>query len=202
MSSYPDRPVQQFGPAPGPPAAFGFNTGYIEELALPYDPTQQQAVVKRRWRLVRGRIISIILTVVILLGIYFWQRASFPPGVWVLYGIVFGISLLWLAVYVIGYVQAKRDLASMGQGIALRIGRAGVVVAADFAPWTQISALRVVNGKLGRGPRFRMEYVSEQGPRVAEIAMNQIEVFPATLDTTARAYSAGRQGVDLSALDA
>ena len=31
--------------------------------------------------------------------------------------------------------------------------------------------------------------------------MNQIEVFPATLDTTARAFSAGRQGVTFGPLD-
>ena len=175
-----------------------YGLGYIEELAVPYDPSGPLAKVAKRKRLVRGRIISIVLTVIILVALYIWQRASFPQGAWVVYGIVFGISLAWLALYVVGYAQAKRDLSTVGQGIALRIGRTGVQVAQTFAPWPAITALRVVNGKLGRSERFRLEHAAG----VAEIDMNQLPVLPATLDTTARAYSAGRHGVDLSALDA
>ncbi len=175
-----------------------YGTGYIEELAVPYDPTEPLAKVKKRKSRVRGRIISLVLTVVILVVIYFWQQASFTPGLWVVYGIVFGISLIWLSFYIVGYVQAKRDLGTVGQGIGLRIGRAGVHVAGEFAPWSAITALRVVNGKLGKSPRFRLEHAGG----VAQIDMNQLPVLPATLDTTARAYSAGRHGVDLSALDA
>lgn len=188
------QPVPQPLPQPVPPAG----AGYIEELAVPYDPTQPLATVKKRKGRVRGRIISLVLTVAILLGIYLWQRAAFPTGAWVVYGIVFAISLVWLGVVIAFYVQAKRDLRSVGQGIALRIGRAGVQVGDQYAPWSAISALRVVNGKLGRGPKFRMEHA--QG--MAEVPMDQLPVLPATLDTTARAYSAGRRGVDLSALDA
>lgn len=180
----------------------GLQTGFIEELALPYDSSEPQAKVDKRKRIVRGRIISIVLTVLIMLGLYFWQRAAFPAGAWIVYGIIIGLSLAWLAFRIVGYVQAKRDLASVGQGIAVRIGRAGVQVAAEFAPWSHISALRVVNGKLGRSPRFQMEYASDHGPAVAAIDLNQLPVLPATLDTTARAYSAGRHGVDLSSLDA
>jgi hypothetical protein len=190
VNSYPESQLQ------------GYHSGYIEELAVPYDPTVPAAKVKKRFGRVRGRIISLVLTVVILLVIYFWQRASFPAGVWWIYGIIFGLSLLWLAFYVIGYVQARRELASVGQGIALRIGRAGVQAAAEFAPWPQITALRVLNGKLGRSARFRLEYVSDGGPRSVDVPMDQLPVLPATLDTTARAYSAGRWGVDLSSLDA
>ena len=59
-----------------------------------------------------------IITVVILVALYLWQRAAFGPGLWVVYGVLFGISLAWLAVYVAGYVQAKQELASIGQGVA------------------------------------------------------------------------------------
>ena len=31
--------------------------------------------------------------------------------------------------------------------------------------------------------------------------LDQVTVFPATLDTTVRAFSGGRHGIDLSALD-
>ena len=80
------------------------------------------------------------------------------------------------------------------QGVALRIGRAGVQVADVFAYWPQISGLRVVKGRVGRSPRFRMEHSGG----FADVPLDQLGVLPATLDTTARAYSAGRHGVDLT----
>jgi hypothetical protein len=35
----------------------------------------------------------------------------------------------------------------------------------------------------------------------ASVSFEQIPTYPATLDTTARAFSGGRHGVDLTALD-
>ena len=43
-----------------------------------------------------------------------------------------------------------------------------------FAPWPAITALRVVNGKIGKSPRFRLEHAGG----VAQIDMNQLTVFP------------------------
>jgi hypothetical protein len=171
---------------------------YIEELLVPYDPTAPAAKAKRRRRAVRSRIISLIITVAILVALYFWQRAAFGPGLWVIYGVLFGISGVWLAVSIIGYVQAKRDLNRMGQGVAVRIGRAGVQVADAFAYWPQVTGLRMVRGRVGRSPRLRLDHTGG----FAEVPLDQLPVLPATLDTTARAYSAGRHGVDLTALDA
>ena len=111
---------------------------------------------------------------------------------------LFGISLGWLAVSIAGYVQAKQDLAGIGQGVAVRIGRAGVQVADAFAYWPQVGSLHIVKGRLGRSPRLRLDHAGGS----AEVPLDQLDVLPATLDTTARAYSAGRHGVDLTALDA
>ena len=95
--------------------------------------------------------------------------------------------------YVVGYVQAKRELASVREGVALRIGRAGVQVADAFAYWPQVSSLHVVKGRVGRSPRL----APRPRRRLGEVPLDQLDVLPATLDTTARAYSAGRHGVDL-----
>jgi hypothetical protein len=86
----------------------------------------------------------------------------------------------------------------MGTGIAVRIGRSGVQVGDAFAYWKQVAALKVVKGGAGRSERLRMEFA---GGKV-EVPLDQLDVRPASLDTTARAYSAGRHGVDLTALDA
>ena len=147
----------------------------------------------RRRRLVRGRIISLVITVAILVALYIWQRAAFGPGLWVVYGVLFGVSIAWLAVYVVGYVQAKRDLASIraGRGPADRSGgRAGGrrvrVLAADHRPPGRQGTRRAQ-------PPVRMEHTGG----FADVPLDQLGVLPATLDTTARAYSAGRHGVDL-----
>jgi hypothetical protein len=171
---------------------------YIEELLVPYDSTAPLAKMKRRRRAVRSRIVSLIITVAILIALYLWQREAFGPGLWVVYGVLFAISLGLLAVSIIGYVQAKQDLAGIGQGVAVRIGRAGVQVADAFAYWPQVSSLHVVKGRVGRSPRLRLDHAGGS----AEVPLDQLDVLPATLDTTARAYSAGRHGVDLTALDA
>jgi hypothetical protein len=51
---------------------------------------------------------------------------------------------------------------------------------------------------VGRPVELRLTLVDG---RRAAVDFEQITVFPATLDTTVRAFSAGRHGVDLSALD-
>ena len=66
-----------------------------------------------------------------------------------------------------------------------------------------------------RGPRSRPSTTIKGWPRQAarelrltlidgrqaEVPLDQVTVFPATLDSTVRAFSAGRHGVDLSALE-
>ncbi len=86
----------------------------------------------------------------------------------------------------------------MGQGLALRIGRPGVEIAGAYVPWSELGSLAVTKGKLGHGPQLTVTRVD--GYSLA-VPLDQLDVFPATLDSTARAYSAGRFGVDLTALE-
>ena len=50
------------------------SSGPIEELAVPYDPTELESLVLRRRAQVRSRIVSLVITLVILTVIYFWQE--------------------------------------------------------------------------------------------------------------------------------
>ena len=93
---------------------------------------------------------------------------------------------------------ARRELRGVGSGTAVRIGRPGIQVARVFTPWSEVTALTMTAGRWGRSDRFELRRTS--GPAVS-VPLNQIEVHPATLDSTARAYSGGRHGVDLTALD-
>lgn len=177
----------------------GVNGGAIQELSLPYDPGRIVGMVERRRRRMRSRLISLAITVVVVVALYLWRRPELQgAGFFALYGLVLGVSLVWFAVLLIGYLLARRELAAAGSGVAVRIGPPGIEVAGLYAAWPEVASVAVVKGRLGRGPV--LELTSTAGAR-ATVALEQIVVFPATLDSTTRAFSSGRYGVDLSALD-
>lgn len=176
-----------------------FTTGSpYEELALPYDPTAALRRLRNRHRRFVSRIISLVITIGIMIAIYVWQPEQFVgASLWVVYGIVLAISLGFAVFSLIGWLQARRILAGLGQGIALRLGRPGVEIGGAYVPWTELGSLTVRKGKLGHGPQFTV--TRGDGQRLA-VPLDQLDVYPATLDSTARAYSGGRFGVDLTAL--
>lgn len=171
----------------------------IEELVVPYDPTELRAGVERRRRGMRSRLVSLGITVVILVLLYrFGGTRLQGAGFLAVYGIALVVSLAWFAGYLVAYLIARRELGTLGTGTALRVGRQGVEVGGVFAPWPQVSALTVVSGGFARSPRLELRRTSGEP---ASVPLNQVVVHPATLDSTARAYSAGRHGVDLAALE-
>ncbi len=171
----------------------------IDELVLAYDPAEVRATVERRRRGVRSRLVSLGITVVVLVLLYrFGGTRLQGAGFLAVYGIALAISLAWFAGYLVAYLIARRELGTLGSGTALRIGRPGVEVGGIFAPWSEVAALAVVSGGLGRSPRLELRRTSGEP---ASVPLNQVVVHPATLDSTARAYSAGRHGVDLAALE-
>ena len=177
-----------------------FTTGSpYEELALVYDPSGPLLRVARRKRKLVSRVISLGITLAIMVGIYLWQRDQFSYSApWVIYGIVLGISVAFGVFSFLAWRQAKKILAAMGQGIALRLGRPGVEIAGGYVPWSDLGSLAVTKGKLGHGPQFT---VTRTDGYSLSVPLDQLEVYPATLDSTARAYSGGRFGVDLAALE-
>jgi hypothetical protein len=175
------------------------STSPISELIIPYDPEPLAEKVGRRRRLVRSRVISLVITIALLLLIYLWRREDMQGAVFVvIYALVLGTSLAWLAASIVLYVLAKREARTLGSGIAIRIGPPGIQVAELAVTWPHVAAIDTIKGGLGRGPRVRL--VLTDG-RQAAVPLDQVNVFPATLDSTVRAFSAGRHGVDLSALE-
>ena len=114
----------------------------IAELLVPYDPIPLTEKVARRRRAVVSRIISLVITIVILVAVFFWQREQLQgcryPGLLV----VFAIPLVWLIVVLIRYLLARRRLRTLGYGTAVRIGPPGIQVAGLAAPWPQVAARR------------------------------------------------------------
>jgi hypothetical protein len=171
----------------------------IVELVVPYDPGPLTEKVARRRALVRSRIVSLVITIVILVAIYFWQRDQLQgPGFLIVYGVVVAIPVIWLVVVLIMYLQARQRLRTLRPGIAIQVGPPGILVAGLGASWPEVAAVAAVKPGVGKGPVLRLTLYDG---RRAEVPFEQITVFPATLDGAVRAFSASRHGVDLSALD-
>lgn len=177
-----------------------FTTGSpYEELALPYDPAAPDRRVIRRRKRFGSRVLSLGITVVIMIVLLLWQRDQFGyAALWVIYGIVLAISVAFAVVALVGWRQAKKIRGAMGDGLALRLGRPGVEIRGAYVPWTELGSLAVTKGRLGHGPQLT---VTRSDGYSLSVPLDQLDIFPATLDSTARAYSGGRFGVDLTALD-
>jgi hypothetical protein len=170
----------------------------IEELVVDYDVERVARRADRRRRLFRSRMISLAITVVIVAGLAIWLRSRGQPAALWLSGVIIVASASWAAVYYALFRRARRELSELGEGAAIRVSRGGVAVAGLAGSWRDVSSLRTSKGGLGRGPRLSLEL---RDGRTSSVALDQVSVLPATLDSTVRAYSGGRLGVDLTALD-
>lgn len=173
----------------------------IDELVIPYDPAPAAARVQRWRRMLRSRLISLGISVVLLIIIFIWQRdrlTANPVGTILVYGFVLVAGAAWAVFCWIALQRSRRAAVAGGQGIALRVSRTEIEVAGRQLGWGQLAALTTAKGTWPSGPVLRA--VSTDGSYV-EVPMEQLQVLPATLDSTVRAYSGGRHGLDLSALD-
>ena len=171
----------------------------ISELVIAYDPGTLTERVERRRRLVRSRIVSLVITIVLMVAIYLWLGDRLQgAGFFTVYGLVFAVSIAWVVGSVIAYRRARGQLAALGTGRAIRIGPPGIEVAGLAAPWSAVSSIATAIPGRGRRPVLRL--LLADGRR-SDLPLDQVVVYPATLDGTVRAFSGGRFGVDLSALD-
>jgi len=170
----------------------------IEEMVIDYDLGLVSERAERRRRLFRSRMISLAITVVVVIVLAVWLRSQGHPfGLW-LSVVIIAISAAWAIVYYLIYRRARTELGELRPGTAIRIGRSGVEVAGLSAGWADVAAISAAGGGLGRSPRLSLRLTDG---RSASLALDQVTVLPATLDSTVRAYSGGRHGVDLTALD-
>ncbi len=170
----------------------------IDELIVPFDDRQLVERVRRRKRGLWSRVISLGITLAVLAVLYFFAGGREQgTGVFGVYGVILGISVAWLVGYLVAWLRARRALGRIGTGTAVRIGRPGIQVARTFVPWAEVTGLAMVRRRR-QGTAFEVSRLS--GPPVS-VPLEQFDVHPATLDSTARAYSGGRHGVDLGALD-
>lgn len=171
------------------------------ELVVGYDPTPAHDRAERWQRMVRSRLISLGISVVLLIVVFALQRdrlMQHPVPTFVVYGVVLLVAIGWLVGVMIAARLARRAAAEVGSGVALRVTRSGLEFAGQPIGWQQLAWLGVVKGSWPTGPLLQ---ATRGDGAVVAVPLEQLDVRPATLDTTVRAYSGGRFGVDLSALD-
>lgn len=174
----------------------------IDELTVSYDGTETRSRVERWRRMLRSRLISLGISIVILVVIFIWQRDRFaanPLPMIIVYGLVLLAGIGWIVGMLVAYRAAQRAAVQIGDGIALRMNRGGIELAGRPIGWTELGSLAAAKGSWPGGPVLQ---ATRQDGASVSVPLEQLPVRPATLDTTARAYSGGRFGVDLSELDA
>lgn len=169
-------------------------------------------VARQRGRLRYQIIVAVILAVVLLIA---WLAPQLlpagPRGViqevlpsWMVptLAVLWGLSsAFWIGLTMYWLAQAKRDLASIGQGVALFIDSTGLEFVQPVsvkASWAEISALKVTGTGFGAGPKLSMEV---GGKPVAAIPISFLDAMPAAIDSAVGARSLGRIRLDVSDMD-
>lgn len=161
---------------------------------LPRTQALAQAARQRFWSQVWRFGISVAITAVFAI----WQGAALTSFTWTILILLMCVPLVFVGIAFFRWRAAIRDVALVREGIALRVGRPGIVVAGETVPWAQVGRLTTRRGKLGGS---RLLVVERRGAPELTLPLDLLSVSPAQLDNAVRAYSGARLGVDLSALD-
>ena len=173
-----------------------------ERFAVGLTPLPTAARVTKARSLVRWRLISIFLSAAILVGFWYFFGRELPRNTLIVIIAISAVStLFWVTTAIIGLRNAKRDLASIPEGVAFYLDHRGV----EFAwptqvrvPWADVTALKLGGRHLGRGHAVVLE---AGGKEVAKVPLSFLDATPDVIDSAARAHSLGRIPLTVTALD-
>lgn len=180
-----------------------------EAFIVGYTPVRAAGRVARGESLMRRALWSVLIYVAITVGLWFWLRDQLTLTQVLLGGIPSAVIVLGFVVWRwVELRSARRSLASVPAGEALRIDHRGLAVRAGsnggegadqpkFFDWTGLSALRAAGSRVGTGPNLLVEHA--QG--AWSVPLSYLDTLPGTIDSAVRAYSGGLRGLDLSGLD-
>lgn len=165
-------------------------------LQIHHNPVPAAERVARWHGVVRSRMIMLAISVALSVAIYLWQRQNVNGLGLVLLVLWNLVPLVWLVVGIVYGQVAKRDLAAVGEGRALRISREGVTTERLDLPWSDVAGLTAKTRGPGRSPLL---VVSATDGRTDAVALDYLDVLPSQIDDAVRAFTSGRLGLDLSA---
>lgn len=173
-----------------------------QRFSVHFTPVPTAARVTRERRGLRWRIVTTIISLLILAAVWYFLGNQWSTtwtvvivALWVL------SSAFWLTVSAVGLSRAKKDLAAIPDGVAFHIDPEGIAFLAPeraAVRWGDIERIAVRGGRGGAGPRFAVEPAA--GKRI-EIPLSTLDATAATLDSMVRAISLGRHHLDATRLE-
>lgn len=165
-------------------------------LEIHHNPVPAAERVARWHGVLRSRLIMLAISVVLSVAVFVWQQQKFNGLGIVLLAVFNLVPLVWVVVAAVYGQIAKRDLATVGEGVAMRIHRGGIDVDGRTLGWPQVRSVAARTRGPGRSP---MLVVAGTDGSSSELAMEQLDVMPSQVDDALRAFTSGRLGLDLSA---
>jgi hypothetical protein len=171
-----------------------------QELTVGFNPMPAAERVAHYSGLVRTRLIWLGIAVLLCLAMWIWQRNNLDPlASLALFGAGLGYSVVWLILAIVGLATARRILSRVGQGVALRIGRAGIDLLGAQVPWSDVAEVTTTRGRavLGAGPALTVRATTGTAHSVPFL---YLDTRPGTIDSAVRAYSLGTRWLDTTRL--
>ncbi|AQP45355.1 hypothetical protein [Tessaracoccus flavus] len=173
-----------------------------ERFAVGLTPLPTAARVTRQRSALRMRILSTVISMALLVAIIWFLGRDWSTA-WTVGLVIAWVasSAFWFVLSVVGLQRAKRDLASIDEGVAFYLDPQGIEFVHPTPArisWQELSALKLVGRNFGAGPSIVAE---AGGRRVAGVPVSFLDASPAVIDSAARAYSLGRANLDTAALD-
>lgn len=174
--------------------------GMAHELVVGYNPLPAAERVAHYQALVRSRLVWLGIGVVLLVGIWFWQRSQLDTTQTILLFVIgLAFSGVWLVIAIVLNVVARRalDKVNSAQGYAIRVNPQGIEVAGKAVAWPQVARIATIRGHLGGQPQL---VLTDASGASASVPITYLDTMPGTLDSAIRAYSRGSQWIDTSKL--
>lgn len=192
-------------PAPSATGQGGMLSGG-DAFVVAWNPVPTASRVATASRSLRMSLVSSLLFPVVILVV--WLATGRSNQILVTLALVsLAISAVFAIARIVRLAAARRALARVPRGDAMRIDREGITVtsleespgaAPTFLPWLQVTGVRAAGKSTGVGPDLVVSYPGGQW----RAPLSFLDALPGTIDSALRAYSGARVGLDLSGLDA
>ncbi|GEM_PF-2398887 len=180
-----------------------------------YTPVKMANQVATMGVKLRSMVMGTLFSAVIWTAVWWWQRASWGSPWLLLVG--YAISLAGIVWAAFQLFAARRALGRIPVGEALRLTADGMVAHTLDGQrvqlgWHEVRQVGVWGHEVGAGPRIKVLVPRTNQPRrfwqrpsspaVAwQMPLYYLDALPGTIDGALRAFSDGRQGLDVTGLD-
>jgi len=171
-------------------------------MLVSYSPVAIAQRAARFRSTLNRRTISLVISAVFSGVLWFFYRPG-PATLffWLLVGAV-AYSLAQVIKLFVQLKWARKTTSQVPLGPAFQVDSLGIVLSTvpegERVGWPDVSVVTGRNKSINPGPRLEFRWGSE---RSWSVPMIVLDVPPSAIDSALRAYSRGRFGLDLSAVD-